>query len=116
MSTDAVPFDSLSFSDKQLVYRGLLCLVKSNSGYGFCNNDQGHPAYAVGRSGTVDHDQFGDSPERNHLFRMMHTLSVDLSAGEIDESSEIEEYVFCWADFCNLAYGAYQESRGGGRQ
>src|SRR2546421_12650578 len=116
METPSSPFESLTFSEKQLIYRGLLGLVNSNSGYGFCNNDQGHPAYAVGRSGTVDYDQFGDSPERNHLFRMMHTLSVDLSAGEIDESSEIAEYVFCWADFCNLAYAAYQESCGGGQR
>ena len=55
-------FDSFGFSEKQLLYRGLLCLVESNSGYGFCNNDQGHPAYAIGQSGQYDYAQWGDSP------------------------------------------------------
>jgi hypothetical protein len=104
-------FENLSFADKQLVYRGLLCLVTSNSGYGFCNNDQGHPAYAVGQSGEHDSQQLGDSPDRNHLFQMMHTLSVELSAAEIDSSAEISDYVFCWADFCRLAYTAYERAK-----
>src|SRR6266513_3499845 len=105
------PFESLSFSEKQLLYRGLLCLVTSNSGYGFCNNDQGHPAYAVGRSGQYDHKQWGDSPERNNLFNMMHVLSVELSAAEINNSAEVSDYIFSWADFCGLTYSAYERAK-----
>jgi len=107
-------FEDFSFSEKQLLYRGLLALVNANSGYGFINHDQGHPAYVAGRSGDVDADQWGDSPERNTLFRLMHTLSMDLSAAELDRTAEIADYVFCWADFCTLAYGAYERSRHNG--
>jgi hypothetical protein len=104
-------FSAFSFSEKQLIYRGLLSLVMSNSGYGFANNDQGHIAYAIGKSGKSDYSQFGDSPERNKLFQMMHTLTVQLSDAEIDQSSEIADYVFSWSDFCHLAYSAHERSK-----
>ncbi len=105
------PFAGFDFFEKQLLYRGLLSLVQSNSGFGFCNNDQGHPAYAIGRDGKFDYDQWGDSPDRNTLFKLMHTLSVELSEAEIDSSSEIGDYVFSWADFCILAYSAYERAK-----
>lgn len=114
---DPTPFssESFTFSEKRLIYRGLLSLVKSNSGYGFCNNDQGHLAYAAGRGGCYDpnhdYETWGDSPVHNTLFKMMHSLSVEISAGEIDRSSEVSEYVFSWADFCRLAYGAYERAQ-----
>ena len=111
METTPSPFESLSFSDKQLLYQGLLSLVTSNSGHGFTNSDQGHPAYAIGRSGKFDYAAWGDSPDCNDLFMMMHTLSVELSAAEIDGSSEIGDYVFSWSDFCNLAYSAYDNAK-----
>jgi hypothetical protein len=104
-------FAGFDFSDKQLLYRGLLSLVQSNSGFGFCNNDQGHPAYKIGRDGTVNYAQWGDSPDRNRLFRLMHALSVELSEAEIDSSSELGDYVFSWADFCILAYSAYERHK-----
>ena len=107
MNPDSLSFAYLPTSEKRLLYRGLLSLVTSNSGYGFCNNDQGHPAYAIGRNGEFSYQDWGDSPDHNSLFKMMHALSVDLSAAEIDGRAEIHEYVFCWADFCNLAYRAY---------
>jgi len=111
MSDDShFSFDSFSFSQKQLIYRGFLALVNSNSGYGF-GGDQGAPAYAIGRNGTVDQNMWGDSPDKNNLFKMMHDLSIQLSDAEIDGSSEIGEYVFSWADFCNLGYGAYEKSK-----
>ena len=104
-------FEELSFSQKALIYRGLLCLVESNSGFGFANSDQGHPAYAVGRSGKVDSETWGDSPDRNTLFKMMHELSVELSGAELDNSSEIGQYVFSWADFYHIAYEAYEKAK-----
>lgn len=105
-------FSGFSFSEMQMIYLGLLALVKSNSGKGFCNCDQGHPAYAIGRSGDYDHEQWGDSPEHNKLFQMMHALSVSLSEAELDGTSEIGDYVFSWSDFCRLAYAAYEDRRG----
>lgn len=114
MDSPQFTFDSLTFSEKQLIYRGLLSLVTSNSGYGFCNNDQGHPAYAIGKGGTYDYEQWGDSPDHNRLFKMMHALSVELSAAEIDGSAEIGDYVFAWADFCRIAYHAYEHAKAKG--
>ena len=110
MSDEAV-FSHLDFSQKQTVYQGLLSLVTSNSGVEFANNDQGHPAYAIGREGTFDYEQWGDSPDRNRLFKMMHELSVALSEAEIDGSSEVGDYIFSWADFCNIAYSAYENTK-----
>jgi hypothetical protein len=106
------PFGELDFHDKQLLYKGLVALVKSNSGLGFHNSDQGHPAYAIGREGNHDYKQWGDSPEHNRLFKFMHTLSVDLCEAEIDDSSEISEYIFTWSDFCSMAYEAYEKHKG----
>jgi hypothetical protein len=109
MSEEMNLFQHFDPSQKRLVYMGLLSLVKSNSGLGFQNSDQGLPAYAVGKRGEVDQQAWGDSPDNNKLFRMMHQLAIDLNAGEIDRSSEIQDYVFSWADFCSLAYEAHQK-------
>ena len=104
-------FESLSPSERSLIYEVLLHAVKSNSGIGFANTDQGHPAYRVGRDGKYDYQAFGDSPERNSLFRMMHELSV--SANETDESfTSSGDLVFSWADFCRLATDAYAQHQG----
>lgn len=113
MSTTPDPLGALSFSDRQLLYQGLLSLVKSNSGVGFANSDQGHSAYAIGRKGDFDYEKWGDSPDRNRLFKLMHALSVSLSEAEIDSSAEVSDYVFCWADFCQLAYSAYEKAKKG---
>src|SRR5437016_2620134 len=102
-------FEHLHTSEKALIYRGLLNLVKTNSGFGFCNRDQGHPAYVVGIDGKYAYQSFGDSPDRNRLFKMMHELSVALCEGDVDGSSEIGEYVYSWCDFCRIAYNAYKE-------
>jgi len=108
MNNPQAEIGALPFAEKLLIYRGLLALVERNSGFGFCNNDQGHPAYGIGRGGTADYEQWGDSPNHNILFKMMHALSVELSAAEVDNSAEISRYVFCWSDFCHIAYSAYE--------
>ena len=101
-------FETFSPSERHLIYESLLHAVKSNSGIGFANADQGHPAYRVGRSGKHDYEAFGDAPERNILFRMMHELSVTANAA--DESFTASgDLIFCWADFCTLAADAYDQ-------
>ncbi len=103
-------FEGLSPSERHLIYESLLHAVKSNSGIGFANADQGHPAYRVGRDGKHDYQTFGDSPDHNKLFKMMHALSV--AANETDESFTASgELVFSWADFCRLATDAYDQHR-----
>jgi hypothetical protein len=104
-------FEHLEMRDKAMIYQGLVCLVKSNSGVGFCNGDQGHPAYAVGKDGKIDFEAFGDSPEQNRLFKMMHELTVALGEADLDASAEVSERIYCWADFCRLAFEAYERHR-----
>jgi hypothetical protein len=103
--------EQLTIREKMMIYQGLLCLVKSNSGVGCCNNDQGHPAYKMGKEGKQDHATFGDSPERNALFKMMHGLSVELCQSDSDDSSEIGDYIYSWQDFCRIAYEAYERAK-----
>ena len=104
-------FETFETRDKATIYQALLRLVMSNSGVGFCNSDQGHPAYAVGRDGKHDYQAFGDSPEHNRLFKMMRELSVDLCEGDLDGSSEIGDCIYSWADFCRIAYEAYEKDK-----
>jgi len=104
-------FDALSTSERHLIYESLRFAVKSNSGLGFLNADQGHPAYRVGRTGGHDFHALGDAPEHNRLFKMMHELSI--SANAADESfSASGDLVFSWADFCRLATDAYDQHKG----
>lgn len=98
-------FDDLTYFEKRLLYAGLLSLVQKNEGAGFCNNDQGHPAYVVGASGNINYETLGDSPEHNRLFQMMHQLSVSLNEQE-EDSPTATEYVFSWGDFCRIAVSA----------
>lgn len=104
-------FEQFGMRDKAVIYQALVCLVKSNSGVGFCNSDQGHAAYAVGREGKQDYQTFGDSPEHNRLFKMMHELTVALGESDLDASTEISERIYSWADFCKLAYDAYEKHK-----
>lgn len=104
-------FEKFEPRDKAVIYQGLLCLIRSNSGVGFCNRDQGHPAYAAGKNGKSDYSSFGDSPDHNRLFKMMHELTAALSEGDLDGSSEIEERINTWSDFCRIAYEAYEKHK-----
>jgi len=99
-------FEHLGLVERYVIYRALLHAVQSNSGIGFHNSDQGHPAYRIGRDGRHDHSMWGDSPEHNSLFRMMHELSVYLNEQELECPTKTP-YVFSWADFCRLATDAF---------
>jgi hypothetical protein len=100
---DQSPFSVFDFFEKRMLYLGLLALEKGSPEIGFANSDQGHPAYRMSKSGGFDYDKCGDSPDRNRLFKMMHTPSVAPSEAELDGSSEISDYVFSWADFRTMA-------------
>jgi hypothetical protein len=104
-------FESLEMSEKHIVYQALLCLIKSNSGVGFHNGDQGNAAYRVGAKGTIDYAAWGDSPDHNRLFKMMHTLAVELCQGDPEGKSEIGEWIYSWSDFCRTAVESYDRER-----
>jgi hypothetical protein len=69
------------------------------------------PVRRVGRDGKYDYQAFGDSPEHNRLFKMMHELSVELCEGDLDGSSEIGDCIYSWSDFCRIAYEAYEKDK-----
>ena len=39
--------------EKHMIFRALVRMIKTNSGDGFLNSDQGHPAYLLGAQGKV---------------------------------------------------------------
>ena len=103
--------DSLEPLDRYVLYTALLHAVESNSGIGFCNSDQGHLAYRVGaKEGKFDYESYGDSPERNRLFKMMHALSVRMNEDAESFDSTLE-LIFSWQDFCRIAVTAYDKTK-----
>ena len=101
-------FSSFEFGQRYVLYTALLQSVRSCSGVGFHNCDQGHPAYRVGCEGKFDQQAWGDSPENNHLYGMMRELSESLRDCKDFGPAD---FVFSWADFCRMATKAWDERR-----
>jgi hypothetical protein len=92
-------------ADWGIIYDALIHAIKTNSGIGFHNRDQGHPAYVIGASdGTRDRDTWGDSPDRNSLYKMLLDLSETYG-----KSHGIQ--ITNWRSFCLLAYESYQKAK-----
>lgn len=100
--------EDLDSGQKYIIYSSFVFIVKSNSGIGFQNEDQGHPTYILGREGKYDDEKLGDSPEKNELYQMMKELSEFFK-----DSSDFnrEDLVFSWSDFCKMATNAYNQQR-----
>lgn len=99
-------FASFEFGQRYVLYTALLQMVRSCSGTGFHNLDQGHPAYRLGCSGKADRPAMGDAPENNDLYGMMRELSESLRDCK---DFRREDFVFSWADFCQMATKAWDE-------
>jgi len=84
-------------------FRALVEMIESNSGVGFVNADQGHPAYAMGRRGKVDPVTGGDGPEDNCLFKLLQRFPP--------EHHEQIRDLRTWSKFCSLAFSAYRHRR-----
>ncbi len=78
-------------------------MIESNSGVGFVNADQGHPAYAMGRRGRLDSVTGGDGPEANSLFKLLQRFAP--------EHHEQIQDLRTWTKFCSFAFAASQRSR-----
>ena len=89
----------LSGVEKEIIYKALVHMIDSNTGTGFINDDQGHPAYILGASGSVDAGKWGDTPERNILFKLVSSLCEQLPGIEPDLST--------WERFCSFATEAF---------
>lgn len=90
-----------------LIYRALLYSIESNTGNGFQNNDQGHPAYREGAIGLENYSLFGDDSSNNRLYQVMRFLSQNLR-----ECPDFlaNEHVDNWQDFCRLVTSSSKES------
>jgi hypothetical protein len=90
-------------TDWGLIYAALIHAVKTNSGIGFHNYDQGHPAYMAGaEDGSEKH---GESREENKLYQMLVRLS---EAHGKSQGAEVRN----WREFCQLAYRAHCKAKG----
>ena len=86
---------------KYLIFKVLVRMIKTNSGEGFHNSDQGHPAYRLGAIGKVDPVAGGDSPEQNQLFKLL--ASFDQTFHGVGPNPDPST----WQKFCAFAVDAY---------
>ncbi len=92
-------FSDLDTVDKSIIYKALVMMIEANSGIGFHNHDQGHPAYRLGADGK---EGMGDGAEQNALFKMVAALSTELA-----ENSDMKPSLSTWQKFCTFATEAY---------
>ncbi len=92
----------LSGVEKEIIFKALVHMIDSNTGTGFINADQGHPAYIAGASSRIysgETGKWGDTPERNILFKLVSSLCEQLPGIEPDLST--------WERFCSFATEAF---------
>ena len=86
--------------EKYLIFKALVRMIETNSGIGFHNCDQGHPAYLLGADdGKVDPVMGGDSPEKNDLFELLASFDQAFHDNGPDLST--------WQKFCAFAVKAF---------
>lgn len=89
--------------DWHLIYSALIYSIRSNTGDGFHNGDQGHVAYWHGAdTGKGGH---GDDPESNTLFQTLREICANYRLP--DELPKVTT----WKDFCQLAVESYKQHR-----
>ncbi len=86
--------------EKYLIFRALVRSIKTNSGDGFHNSDQGHPAYLAGAQGN-DSVYWGDSPNKNTLFKLLASFDQTYH-GEVPNPD-----LSTWQKFCAFAVDAH---------
>lgn len=91
---------------KWLIFKALADSIAANSGRGFHNADQGHPAYRAGAAGdnskVLNSEMLGDSPEQNELFVLLESFHPDFHARGPDLST--------WQKFCSFATDAHDKA------
>ena len=102
-------FSDLGDAERHLIYKALVMMIEANSGVGFNNRDQGHPAYRTGAiDGASDSGTWGDGPEQNALFKLLVALSP-----EFLEDPTVGPDLTTWQKFCAFATEAYDRARSG---
>ena len=89
--------------EQYLIFKALVHMIETNSGEGFHNSDQGHPAYLLGANdGKVDSVMGGDSPEQNDLFKLLASFDQEFHDAGPDLST--------WQKFCAFAVKAHHDA------
>ena len=89
--------------EQYLIFKALVRMIETNAGTGFLNGDQGHPAYLMGVDGETDPVAGGDSPEKNHLFKLLASFDQELHKEGPDLST--------WPKFCTFAVDAFNRAQ-----
>ena len=87
--------------EQDLIFKALVHMIDTNSGTGFQNVDQGHPAYIRGAKGKVGG---GDSPIQNVLFKLLNSFDRRFHEEGPDLST--------WQKFCAFAVAAQSRQHG----
>ena len=90
--------------EKYLIFKALVRMIEINSGTGFHNLDQGHPAYRLGAIGEPDSVAEGEATEKSALFQLLKSFDQWFH----DEGSDLST----WEKFCAFAVASYDRSRG----
>jgi hypothetical protein len=88
---------------RDLIYNALIHAIRTNSGIGFKNCDQGHPAYSHGAEANTGGQ--GDSPEDNELFAVLRGIC------QSQEPPDSLPQIDTWKSFCELAVKGYADNR-----
>ncbi len=92
--------------EKYLIFQALVWMIETNSGTGFLNEDQCHPAYVLGMQGKIDPVAGGDSPEKNDLFKLLE--SFDQTYHGVVPNPDLST----WQKFCTFAVESYKRVKG----
>lgn len=89
--------------DWGVIHMALMHAIKTNSGIGFHNSDQGHTAY---RRGACDESGgMEDSPDKNRLYQTLRELNRE--RGPLVGYPEIHS----WRAFCEFATRSHDKVR-----
>jgi len=88
---------------KAMIFNALTHAIETNSGIGFRNGDQGHPAYLAGAN-AEDSQAWGETPEENELFQLLLSFDHKFHENGPDLST--------WQKFCGFAVMARDRTRG----
>ena len=86
-------------SDARLLYESLIHAIKTNSGIGFHNHDQGH--LNAGGALQINDATLGEPSDDNELFSLVNRL-----AQIINKDSQAGVKVYAWPEFCKMAVDA----------
>ena len=75
-----------------IMFEALVEMIASDTGRGFHNVDQGHPAYLTGARGDIG---MGDGPDENSLFQVLQRFDRKYHEEICDLST--------WQKFCRFA-------------